>query len=278
MEANTLSQEHQEFIDLVTSDGFKNYAYYYSLHTGKRLRTVDDLINCLCDDTITPEDLFFERMNHFKWRDELEYHWEDNMESFAYEVYFPKKDKIVGDGAWIKVRTENGYEVHWAKRSKRKIRYDELYRSKLKQYEKVLKSIKLEMKSDEIKSINDKADILKKELNYLEVRIYIGLQPYEVFYNRTKTQKRYLHVDQYEIVDVDEHIEYVMSNLNVVKVRNLFTAQDKDVIFYMQQRGIPKDLAMLMSNLKHCYFIVNIKEAIDQNNDAIKMSILKKIN
>ena len=246
---NQIVEQLKKFLE---SDSVRTYRLFYYHNTGKRLETVEQIIDAIVDEKFTFEDVFMERMNHIGMTYNEECYWEDNMEKFDYKVYFPE-DKNVGSGSWIKVKTETGYEVHWAKKSTRKYRWREKMEDHMKK---------------SISGMN--ADRLKKHseaLTELTLRWKIGLPLYEVFYYRTKTKKAYVTPDQYEICDVDEVIGWLMDKVPTVKVKSLFTAVNKEVIFYMMQRGIPKQLAMVMSNLKQCYFTVDVEKSLKLYNE-----------
>jgi len=250
--------------EILKSDGLKAYATYYILHTGKRLETIEDLIDAILDDEFTWEDVFYERMNHLGMDYDTERYWEDNMEKFSFENYFATDEKSVGDGHWIKVRTEKGYEVHWAKRSVRKPRFMEK-----------LEAINRKMRNPKITAEGMKP--MLAEIDEIKMRHLIGMRPYEVYYYRTRTQKRYLLPYQYELANIDDHVSYIMDNVPTVKVRKLFTAKNNDQIFYLRSRGIPENLAIVMSNLKQCYFVVDMEESIKLYNEHTNRIFRKQL-
>ena len=107
---------------------------YISL-MGKKIESIEQLCEIIENKVITFEDVwddylsrcFGERLNKNLTDDEEDFYY-SNLEAYEYENYFTldsKKD--IGEGAWIKVRTTNGFEIHYAKKSTRKIRLNEVY-------------------------------------------------------------------------------------------------------------------------------------------------------
>lgn len=249
---------------LITNKDFiYNFRMFYYNVTKKSLKTAKQFLDALLSGEFTAEDMFLENLEHIGMSDEELYFWEDNMELFDFENYAPPENKLIKEGAWIEIRTENGYEVHFAKRAIRKLRFGELLSKSLKKSLKMSSVIKME-----------KERIIS---NIYSIRMKIILQPYEVWYYTTKTQKAYVMPYQYKIVNSEEFIKHVMENTPCVKVKNLFNAKNTEKIFYMRQRGIPKKLAMMMSNLESCYFIIDIKEGLKIFNEQFSKVILQQL-
>lgn len=249
----------EEVIRLLKFASFNCFKLFYLLQTGNRLETQNQLIEGIKEGTFTLEDLFLEYINHLDFTEDQNEYWGENIEKFDFNVYFPKENKKVGEGAWIKVYTDSGYEVHWANKSKRK---DYISREYKKTSNKRL-----------LRELNkEKVALHLNKLKELEIRLKIGLEPYEVYYYRTKTQKQHLTTDKYEYLgdDIERIINYIMNRVSTVKVRSLFSSSNKDQIFYLRSRGIPKQLAMLMSNLKQCYFKVDLKETVELYNSKLE--------
>lgn len=273
----------------VNSESFDDFRLLYLHRTGSKLETLEQFVDAVSDKLITIEDLFEERLNNIKFDAYSDFgvhkeedYWLDNLNHFGFDNYFPEKSKQVeSGGVWIKVRTENGYQIHFARKATRKRFFDreaESWQSKvLKETKKKLKllenrSVPLE---DIIESKYD-SKIAEYESKSLHCRVcsLIGLQPYELYYWRTKTQKAYVTPCEYEFVDIQEFIDYVQSkNLtDIVKVRSLFTSKNLDKIFYLKSRGISDELAKIMANLEQCYFDVNMSLAMDKFNSQLKES------
>ncbi len=255
----------------VKSDAFKSFSSLYFLRTGHRLETVEQLIDAISYEIITPQDLFDEHIEGLDFTQEQEDFWLSNLDMFDFSNYFPSPEKELenGKGAWIKVRTENGYQIHFARKATRKIKLQDNY---ISQSERLLKSIN---KTLEGNTLEDISSIRSKSLK-ASILAIIGFQPYEVWYWRTKTQKVYVTPYEYEIVDINEYVDYIKNKSlkGVVKVRSLFTSRNKDKIFYLRSRGLSEELAKIYANLESCYFDVNLKTAINEyakvNNKAIK--------
>lgn len=262
--------------------------YYFM--TNKKLNTAEEILELIESDTITFEDIFdvyFEDRFTKYGDDEDERYWEDNMHKFTYENYFPQSNKNVEDGAWIKIRNENGFEIHYAKKSSRKRRYDEEYERIVQQIlmtrNKSIKRLTAELAgSDPIlpenvdltKSQNDKIDALNDEMKELSIRTVIGLPVYEVKINRTKSKTEYYLPYQYELVtDINEFADGYVNGLPGVNAKMLYTAQNKDAVFYLQSRGISKKNAEMLAALQQTYFTVNMHEAMQAYDSMLKERI-----
>ena len=218
--------------------------FYYSM-TGEFLKTTEKFLEALLSGNFTAEDMFMESLNHIDMNEAEEIYWEDNMKKFNFDNYMPG-NKDVGEGSWIKIRTVTGYEVRFAKKSNRKRDYFKLWLALINK-----------CKNAPLDKINSSEPMLKQYSIYHK----IGLRPYEVWYYRTKTVKDFVMPYQYELIDVDDFIRYVVEKVPVVKVKNFYSAINSERIFYARQRGISKELAIMMSNLQSCYFIVDIEKA-----------------
>lgn len=186
---------------------------------------------------------------------------------FTLENFFPWfTNKDVGDGAWIKVKTDEGYRIYYAKNSSKlmskEVNERKLKRAKDKFYKlsdpttQSIDEIELSLKQiDKVKELTDK--ILLAE--------YVNLMPTNLRYVKflkTKSQWEYLLPYEYELVsDIQLYVDAVLDNNNksAVKYKQLFTKQDEDQVFYLRSRGIPKDVAIMMCRLQQCYFEVNIE-------------------
>jgi len=251
-------------------DCFKS-AFY--LQTYVKLETTDQIIDEVLKGTFTMEDVFMTHLDSaFRHEDrEIEYTWEDNMEMFDYENFYPSTcGKKLENGAWIKIRNENGYEIHFAKYSNRKRRFQEeitkLHNqtiSYLKKQTRILtKGSKADLNMDKkIKEIKDKIAILT-------VYATIGIKPYEVVIKRSKHKSEYYMPYQYEIVDdLDEHIQYAIGNVPGVEVKAMRDGDVEDKVFYLRSRGISENTARLMASLNQTYFRVNMNTVMDKYNE-----------
>ncbi len=254
----------------------------YLIQTGKKLTTVDQLVDLIKAGEFTFDDVF---ATHLEVcldgiDEESEIYFDYNMEKFDRENYFPDRNKRIDDGAWIKIRTENGFEIHYAKKSHRKRRFEEEVCALQKKHMNSLnKSIKaLTSITKEYKARSEKATAKEKELGIktmeLRIRDIINLQPYEIRINRTKTQVEYYLPYQYEIIkDIAEFSEAYVNEVPAVNIKSLYSSQNKDAVFYLQSRGISKKVAEMMAALKQTYFIVNMVEAIEIYNADLRRRI-----
>ena len=232
----------------------------YILTTGKKLETVEQILELIKSGKFTFEDdvwgIYLDATLQELSNSESEY-FDNHIEDFFCEVYFPEDNKRLPDGgAWVKIRTETGFEVHFAKKSLRKKRWNELIAAELKSSKRNMNLSKL-----------DKAQISLDAITELRIREAIKLAPYEIYINRTKAKKEYYFTNQYTIVDdIERFSEAYMASITGVYSKNLYTSVNKDAIFYLQSRGIPKKVAEIMASLKQMYFIVNIEEAMGEYN------------
>lgn len=262
---------------LVNSDSFTSFRSLYLFRVGKKLETFEQLLDAIANKVVTPEDLFEERLNDLQFSEEQEDFWLSNLELFDFQNYFPSTEKRLenGKGAWIKVKTEDGYQVHFARKATRKLNFHKQYLVESEKILKILSNASGADNSEEMACGINKS----KELNFqaLKTSVYalIGLQPYEVWYWRTKTQKAYVTPCEYEVVDIQEFVDYIQEKTlkGIVKVRSLFTSRNRDKIFYLRSRGLSSDLAKIYANLESCYFDVNLRKAVDEyakvNNAAV---------
>jgi len=178
-------------------------------------------------------------------------------ELFQLQNFFPHfVGKDVEDGKWIRVKTETGYNVYWAKHSDKVLSIDKIQRD--------LK--KLNSKPETLEIVNRKL----KLTNDLVLAQHVNEMPSPLKYVkalRTKTQWLYLLPHEYEIVsDIQLYVNAVLAKdvKKSIKYKQLFTKQDLDQIHYMQSRGIPLDVAIMMSKLEQCYFIVDVQELFNE--------------
>jgi len=264
---NIPKEQLKRIVDLLNSDVF---AVTFRLETGNKLETAEQAVDALFDGVVTLEDMFFCRLDEsFRHAtQEVNDTWEDNMEMFAPENYLPSEKTLPEGGAWIKVRHETGYQLHFAKVSNRKRRFAE-------EIKKVSQTLNKEMeKVREFNCSMDKAEALHKKMDILFVYHEIDIPLYEVRYQRTKTKVEYLNPFQYEICS-DEDLQMILDAVRKktfgVKMRNLYTSVNKDQIFYLRSRGISEQEAMIMANLKQCYFDVDIMGMNEVFNESFRL-------
>ncbi len=257
-------------------------AYY--IQTGKKLETVDQIIDTINEGVFEFEDVFTTYLDQCcnEIGEEDSYFLDYNIERFNCENYFPSSNKKVNEGKWIKLRTSVGFEVHFARTSNRKRRFSE----ELEKIEKKLSSLfnsQLKGLQDSNKKVDEvitpakkkKAEELQNQISELRVRMLIGLRPYEVRINRTKTKVEYYHPYQYEIVeDIQEFSDAYVNKITGVNVKSLYTSQNEDAVFYLRSRGISERAARMLALLKQTYFIVDMNKAIDEYNRQIREAVV----
>jgi hypothetical protein len=264
-----------ENINKLTEDQLESLHLYlecfktaYLIQTGKRLETTSQIIECIQGNIFTFDDVFFTYIDNKLQFSQVSECWDDHMEKFDVENYFPT-DKQVHSGAWIKIITEDGYEIHYAKKSIRKRRFNEEYASLANQITAMLRrGIKEMQNMSHACSIDDeKISELREKLNIISVYNEIGLAPYEVVIKRSKHKSEYYLPYQYTIVnDIDDHIKYVTNKVTGVTTKSRGTSEDEDKVFYLRSRGISEDMARLLASLNQTYFKVNMTQAMDEYN------------
>jgi hypothetical protein len=174
---------------------------------------------------------------------------------FDYQNFFPElTGKDVGAGAWIRVKTPTGWNVYWAKKS-----------NKIFDDAKALAGIRrIERKNNQTEKDLEKLVILKKQVWTGSLLEDMDILPKYVAIRRTKTQKDYILPSQYELIeDINLYSDAVIrtKNKDAIQFVSLFTAEDKDAIFYLMSRGISRESAIMLSKMKHGYFKVDLKMA-----------------
>lgn len=234
---------------------FMLYAKNYYHLKREKLSTLDQILDSIRNREINlEEDIWGTYLdNKLEYLDDsvnefFDYH----IDMFQYEEYFPKEKRLPeGNGGWIKIRTPKGFEVHYAKRSTRKKRWHELISKELGSSVENLTSIEIRERREKMNEL-----IIRNELNF---------QPYEVFIWRTKTKKEYYYPYQYSMVnDIESFSDAYMNSITGVTSKQLYSSNDKNAIFYLQSRGIPKKTAQIMASLKQMYFVVNMEEAMEE--------------
>lgn len=197
---------------------------------------------------------------------DLRFHFNDELdeEIFQYENFFPQ-NKSVADGKWIKVPTNIGYNIYYAKSSKKTLNETNIKR-KIKKLQKQLDNSKLAL-DKQIELIEEIKELTRAQLTAHHLEIFA----YDLKYARIRVSKSkfdYLLPHEYEVVnaDIEDYIYAISDSLNegAVKFNHIFSEENKEQIFYIRSREIPKHIAMLMADLKNAYFIVDTQKMLNQ--------------
>jgi len=264
---------HKTLTDEQVLKIYSQYSRLYWLNTKKTLQntTIEEAMK-----EFDFNDMFFEYVNQVSkdWTEEQGVFWDDHMDMFDVENYFVPDKKIIGESTWIKLKTTNGYELHLAKRSLRKRRWNEVITELLKQSTRI--NIQIRKKLDagilDTKKLESKSKEIKAELDEAYIRRSIGIPPYEVKIRRTKTTYEYLLPFQYEIMDVEETVDNFVNGIKQITIKSFFNSDNKDKIFYLRTRGIPEKIAIVLSSLKDCYFKIDIASMWEEYNQQIRNS------
>jgi hypothetical protein len=248
--------------------------------TGKKLQTLEELIEIIVSGKLTFEEVFDEYVSRCfggtltSLSNEEEDYYLANLEAFSHENYLTldsKKD--IGSGAWVKIRTERGYELHYAKPSTRKIRYNEvverLQNKLINKLKKANNTLTLENLDSALKAVKD------PEFLEAKLRLYIGLQPLQIRIQRNKNKTEYYLPYQYELVDdIQQYCDLYISKLPHLKVKTIATAINEDKIFYLQSRGISRRNAEIMAALNQSYFTFDLVGATETYNNFLKENLV----
>lgn len=207
---------------------------------------------------------------------------EDLDEPFwEFQNFFPSKDeknKDVGEGAWIKVPTDIGFNVYYAKRTKKQFNKTNIER-KLEKLEReadkvslqVLESLEASQSRVTLitKELKLRAEIIElaKELKRASMLEVIGMQPYCIKYQVSKTKWVTLLPYQYELAhDIELYVNTIVEigKTEALTYRSIFSGLNSDAVFYLQSRGISKDVAIMMTKLRDCFFIFDTAKAMQQ--------------
>ncbi len=281
-----LTKDQLDFLR-IHLDVFKK-GYYLRTHT--KLEIIDQIVNVIEKGDFVYEDLFNMYIDEiftsqgFGNMEEEDIFFEENMDMFRCINYFPDH-KDVKEGSWIKIRTENGFEIHYAKKSNRKRRfYEEAV--KISEHLILFNNRQINDLKDESKKVDEicspskekKKQLLKSKLQELNIRSMIALKPYEVRINRTKSKVEYYLPYQYELVnDIEEFSNAYMDDMVGVNIKSLYTSQNRDAVFYLTSRGISKKVAEMMATLKQTYFIIDMNKAMVEFNKQWKHAVKLKI-
>lgn len=246
-----LSKEFTEQLNKYKSS--LNLPFY--LRTGEKLNDISQISEQINLGKFFTEDIWGMYLDVClkNLNDSTNTYFDYNIDRFMFDIYFPQGDKLLPDGgAWIKVRTKNGFEVHFAKKSNRKKRWGELIERELRKTNRSLN-----------KRDDEKAKVSLTNLDELMIRSGISLRPYEVYIYKTKTSKTFLYTNEYEVVqDIEIYSKAYMDSIAGVYVKKFYSSVNNDAVFYLQSRGISKKTAQVMAALKQMYFIVDMGEAL----------------
>ncbi len=280
----TLTNEEVESLKVI----LKLYHKSYRDITGKNLQTVEEVIEVIKSGEIDLQDCYYNYIDkcfpHGVLEQNESYFLDDHLfDLFSYENYLPgAAGKNIGSGCWIKVRTETGFEVHYAKPSNRKRRFNEEIESLQTQLEKhvssALKDLQTVTKASDALNkapeTNKKTKALQDKLYEAHIRFGIELKPYEVRIQKSKSTTVYLLPYQYEIVDdIDQFSEAYLENVPGVTMKAIFTSDQNDIIFYLTSRGISKRTAEVMAQLGQSFFTVNMITAMDAYNEGFRNAV-----
>jgi hypothetical protein len=279
MTTETVEKVLKQLESFVNSDNFRKFFMLYYQKTQTPLNTFEQLVDAISEKIVTPRDLFEESLNKSEFgegfSEDQEDFWLDNLDLFDYDCYYPLVEKQVQNGScWIKVKTETGFQIHLARKATRKLNLNMLSITASNKYIKELS------KQDFTELGKKKLSKTQQETLKKQVYAVIGLQPYELWYWRTKSQKAYVTTNEYEIIDIKEWIDYIQdkSLKGVLTVRSLFTSKNKDKIFYLQSRGISAELAKIYANLDQCYFDVNMVKGMDIINEEMRNAFSSQLS
>jgi hypothetical protein len=216
--------------------------------------------------------------------DEIEEHFFDyfdlttNHDQFDFDTFekyvqvqnfFPHLvGKDVGSGSWVKVKSDLGYNVYWAKKSNKILSVEKLTR-KLTGMTKVNKNIELGVLKGKIEELNE----IKKEIDLFS---YLLTLPFEIQFVKILKGKNnfdYILPSTFEMVeDVTIYTDALMDGMNggAVKVKEHFTSADEDKVFYLQSRGISREIAVMMVKLQHCHFVIDTQKLFSNWMQPVK--------
>jgi hypothetical protein len=163
--------------------------------------------------------------------------------------------KDVDSGSWVKVKSDVGYNVYWAKKSSKRLSVEMLQR-KLNDINRNSKNADLKVLKGKIETL----ELIKKEKDLFS---YLLTLPFEIQFVKILKGKNnfdYILPSGFEMVeDVTIYTDVLSDAMNggAVKAKEHFTSEDEDKIFYLQSRGISREIAVIMVKLQHCHFIID---------------------
>ena len=217
-------------------ENYKKIFVHDSPFTEEQLDTLNDMFGTQIDAIFRHEDTGYDLFDYY----------------FQLENFYPSfYNKDVGSGSWIRMKTETGYNVYWAKKAPQKRMSEEQLQRQYKKIDRLPKKTSAQCQKV--------LDIFE------EIRVATLLKefPHELVFTkimRTRTKSEFVLPYQYEVVtDITLYTAVINDKMNqgAVKYKSYFTKQDEDQIFYMQSRGIDRDTAVLMCKLQQVYFVID---------------------
>lgn len=272
----TLTDLHKNFLKTYLECFYRAYRNI----TNKKLESVDELIELIVSGELTFDDVFDEYVarcfggNQSILTDDEEDFYLANLEAYSHENYLTlHSNKNVGSGAWVKIKTPRGYEIHYAKVSTRKIRYNEIIERIQSKFLNKSKKLNSGSKSEEYTDVL--SGLRTPEFLDARIRYYIGLQPLQIRIQRNKNKTEYYLPYQYEIVEnIEEYCDLYVNKLPHLKVKAITTALNEEKIFYLQSRGISRRNAEILAALNQSYFTFDLVAATETYNNLLKENLV----
>lgn len=73
--------------------------------------------------------------------------------------------------------------------------------------------------------------------------------------------------------DIDEFSNAYMQKLPGVTIKELYTSDNSDAVFYLQSRGISKRIAQMMAALQKTYFVINMNTMTEVYEKFLKDNV-----
>lgn len=182
----------------------------------------------------------------------------DYLHIVSFDNIFPQDKIVPKQGGWIKTPSKNGFSIHFAKNA---VRVDKYFLMR-----------RIEANNKIIEKINEENDIqLKNELLSLNVLfqlcLFFEVVPYFIKVQKTLSKYEYLLPYQYELLhgEIDMYIDMVREKTKHITYKTISNNYQQDVVFYLQSRGISKDEAILLANIKNIKFDVNLVKMFSQH-------------
>lgn len=225
---------------------------------------LSDVIDMLLSGEIDREDLFHSVLDLATSSLDLPpYFIDDNKSIYNYENYFPGDKAIKGEETWIKVWNDEGtkYELHRAKH------YSPKHSA----------NVRFHMLQEKVPETEKELDKYSLDLMHLLCECNIPYTPYRVKI-KFKSKSIILNPADYELVDISDYLEIIKVNgsefIKFVTLTN--TPIDKDKLFYLMSRGIPRNLAEIMTNLNNAYIKVDFFNLINNYNNSMNYILVEK--
>jgi hypothetical protein len=282
---------YQKLADFITDYGVKKKYFYLStlgqlLNTPKGEYTGKDIVKAIdVYPTECLEQAFCEIVEkiYLHARKDLAQECIDDLVTpldgeLSFDNYFPSEEKQINNPTWIMINTDRGKRIVLAKRARNYgVNFrDRLHKAKLALDRFIRDSVK-EMQDFPALFDTKKYNTKERKLTYeFYKQLLISTfekPPYYVVYNRTRTRKEYLLPHQYNVIDdetLNKYVDWSIGKSKAIKLKPLWTAINKDQIFYLESRGISKDRAIALAMLNQCYIDIDIKMLIDEEREANK--------